>query len=97
MTIVYMYLKSKNQQDSDLGKSIVYWKHRVEFVFVILMSLLLIYLFNPRYNNQGVVDFEIKLLLYLFGFILIITAKWSSFFKEAKWFKDLQNIFGELN
>jgi hypothetical protein len=97
MAITHIYLKSKGEEHSDLDKKIEYWKGRFEFVFVILMSLLLIYLFNPRYNNQVVIDYDMKLLLYLFGFILIITAKWSAFFEEAPWFKRLQEVVGKLN
>ena len=97
MAISHIYLKTTGKENSELDKNIEYWKERFEFVFIILMSLLLIYLFNPRYNNQVVIDYEMKLLLYLFGFILIITAKWSAFFEEAKWFKDLQSIVGKIN
>ena len=97
MAITNIYLKSNKKEDSDLGKNIEYWKERFEFIFVILMSILMIYLFNPRYNNQVFIDKEMKILLYLFGFILIITAKWSAFFEEAKWFKQLQNVVGKLN
>jgi hypothetical protein len=86
-----IYLKLTGKGDTDLLKNIKYWKERVEFVFSILMSLLLIYLFNPRYNNHMIIDYEMKLLLYLFGVIMIITAKWSTFFEEAKWFEKIQN------
>ena len=97
LAIIHLYLRSKGQADSDLGKNIEYWKERIEFIFVILMSFLLIYLFNPRYNNKVLLNFETNLLLYLFGFILIITAKWSLFFKEAKWFNQLQEVIGKFN
>jgi len=97
MSITYIFLKAKGQENSELGKKIQYWRERIEFIFVILMSLLLIYLFNPRRNNQVVIDFEMKLLLYLFGIILIITAKWGEFFEESKRFIKLQEIIGKSN
>ena len=97
MAVTYIYLKAKGDKDSDLAKNIEFWKARFEFIFVILMSILLIYLFNPRYNNQVHIDYEMKILLYLFGFILVITAKWSAFFEEAKWFKELQGVVGKIN
>jgi len=31
------------------------------------------------------IEGETKILYCLFGFILIITADWSTFFSEAKW------------
>ena len=81
--------------DSDLDKKFVYWKERFEFVFVLLMAILLIYLFNPRRKEMVMIDGETKVLFYLFGFVLIITADWSVFFREAKWFKYLQGDVGE--
>jgi hypothetical protein len=97
MAISHIYLKSKGEEGSDLDKNIEFWKERFEFIFIILMAILLIYLFNPRYNNQVVIDKEMKILLFLFGIILIITAKWSAFFEEAKWFQQLQQVVGKLN
>jgi hypothetical protein len=34
---------------------------------------LLIYLFNPRTDRSILIDYETKLLLFLFGIILLIT------------------------
>ena len=61
------------------------------------MAGLIIYLFNPKYNRENLIDYETKVLLYLFGFILLITAEWSAFFKESSWFKKLQTILGKTN
>lgn len=97
MAVTGIYLKATKKENEELIESTEYWKERFEFIFVILMAFLLIYLFNPRYNNQVVIDYEMKLLLYLFGFILIITAKWSAFFEETKWFKQLQQVVGKVN
>lgn len=94
LAISHIYLKSKGEDETDLSKKIVYWKERIEFVFEILMALLIIYLFNPRYDHKELIDKHVKVLLYLFGFILLITAKWSNFFKESVWFIDLQKIIG---
>ena len=59
------------------------------------MAILLIYLFNPRTERIVMIDNETKLLLYLFGIVLLITAKWDDFFHEAKWFQYLQKSVGE--
>ena len=74
---------------------IEYWKERLEFVFVALMSILFIYLFNPRTGTSILIESETKLLLYLFGIFLLITAKWSEFFKESKMFKRIQTALGK--
>ena len=58
-------------------------KEQTEFVFIILTSILLIAIFYPRQNNMKYIDNHVKLLFYLFGWILIITAKWNLFFHES--------------
>jgi hypothetical protein len=95
MALTHVYLKISGKEGSELDKNIVYWKERIEFIFIILMSILLIYLFNPRYNNLIKIDNETKILLYLFGIILLITADWKVFLKESKWFEYLQQIVGK--
>ena len=79
MSITHFYLKAKGKKNSDLDKHILYWKERFEFIFITMMSILLIYLFNPRVNRTLLINKETKILLYLFGFILLITAKWNLF------------------
>ena len=96
MALTHLYLKLKGQANSELDQTILYWKERFEFIFIFLMSLLLIYLFNPRKPNLPI-NFETKLLLFLFGFVLLITAKWETFFKESTWFLRLQQIIGKNN
>ena len=58
-------------------------KEQTEFVFIILTSMLLIAIFYPRENNIKYINNHVKLLFYLFGWILIITANWNLFFHES--------------
>jgi hypothetical protein len=95
LALSHIYLKVKGKKNSDLDKKIVFYKERFEFVFVFLMACLLIYLFNPRNPKNNMIDNETRILLYLFGFILLITAKWSNFMKESVWFRNFQEIVGE--
>lgn len=92
LAISHLYLKLKHKDGSKTDKTIVFWKERLEFIFIALMALLLIYLFNPRTDRSVIIDYETKLLLYLFGFILLITAKWDDFIHENPLFKKLQKI-----
>jgi hypothetical protein len=41
------------------------------------------------------IDKETMILLYLFGFILILTAKWDILFKEPTIFKQIQMLTGK--
>ena len=92
LAFTHLYLEFKNKSKSDLDKQVLFWKQRIEFIFITLMSFLLIYLFNPRKNRLFMINNETKLLLYLFGIVLIITAKWETFFKTSDVFKKIQTI-----
>lgn len=83
MAITHVYLEMKGKEKTDLDKKILFWKERFDFIFTALMSVLLIYIFNPRYNNFNLIDKETEVLFYLFGFVLIITAKWRIFFEQS--------------
>ena len=95
--ITHIYLKNTKKEGSELDVKALYWREKLEFIFKALMAGLIIYLFNPKYNRENLIDYETKILLYLFGFILLITAEWSAFFKESAWFKKLQAILGKTN
>jgi hypothetical protein len=92
LATVHLYLKFKNKTDSDLDKQVLFWRERTEFIFTSLMAFLLIYLFNPKNNRIFMINRETKVLLFLFGFILIITADWKTFFKESNIFKKIQFV-----
>jgi len=92
LAVYRLYIKAKKPQDKKLLETIEKWKGRFEFIFITLMSILLVYLFNPRANNINMIDKETKILLYLFGFILLLTENWSSFIHESPLFKKFQGI-----
>ena len=83
---------NKTQKYIETQKHIEFWKARIEFIFICLMSILLIFLFNPRQNRLNLITYEAKLLLFLFGFILIITAEWKHFYTESPFFEKIQAI-----
>jgi hypothetical protein len=74
-----------------LDPKLLFWKERTEFVFIISMAILLIYHFNPRFSKKPIINTEISLLFFLFGCVLIITAKWNLFIHEAPWYKRIVN------
>ena len=89
--IILSRLNNTSNNSKILDQKLIYWKSRSEFIFIILMALLLIFIFNPRQDNKKYITKEMGILFYLFGFILIITADWSVFIKEANWFKQISN------
>jgi len=76
--------RKKTKKEEGYDSKLLYWKERSEFIFVISMSLLLIYYFRPGHVKP--IDSETTLLFFLFGWVLIITAKWGDFFTNAKWY-----------
>jgi hypothetical protein len=75
---------------------ILHWKHVTEFIFVLCMSILLIYHFYPTngiIQQPIVVDKETRVLFLLYGFILIFSAKWTLFFDEKTLFIKFINKF----
>jgi hypothetical protein len=94
MVVTHIYLKAKGEEQSDLDKKILYLKERFEFIFIASMSILIIYLFNPIIEKSILIDKETKVLLFLFGFILLITANWDIFFRESPLFIKIQKSIG---
>lgn len=91
-----LHLKVTKQDKTAFAEKIKYWRGRIEFSFVILMALLLIYVFRPNAHHlDKAKQKETQYLLYVFGFILLITAKWEQFIKEGPWLKAIQTVLGK--
>jgi uncharacterized BrkB/YihY/UPF0761 family membrane protein len=89
---LHLYFKVKGKSGLETDKKIVFWKERVEFLFIFLMALMLMYLFYPRSTKPIIIDFETKVLLFVFGIITLIGAKWDIFIEESPVFKKVQKI-----
>jgi hypothetical protein len=92
--IYEIYLKRKGGSKETI-QSLVYFKERFEFIFVVGVAVILIVFFTPLRSKIPFIDFETKILFFFLGWILLITAKWSDFFHETKSFKDLQKVIGK--
>lgn len=94
LSINMIILKRKKEQNTDKYNKLSYWKSRIEFIFITAMALLLIILFNPlnkkKSFNNICVDNETRILLFLFGIILILTSKWDLFLKTSPLFNEIQ-------
>ena len=83
LTVTHIYLKAKGKDKTELDTKILFWKERIEFVFIVLMSILLMYTFFPRRQIPIPIDYEMRVLFFLFGIVLILTAKWGIFINES--------------
>ena len=93
LSLLYLYYERKG--DVKKADEIEYWRTRAEFIFTASMALLLIYLFYPK-GKSGVIvlDSQARMLLYLFGWVLLITADWKQYINQSKWFTYIQGIVG---
>ena len=73
----------------------VYWKDRLEFFFLISTSLICIIVFYPFYSEPIFIDRHTKLLLFIYGFIVLITLNWNILGNPPPWFISLQNIISK--
>ena len=88
----------ESDSESDLDVKILHWKEVTEFIFIVCMSLLLIYHFFPDHNmihnyKPIIVDKESKVLFLLFGFILLFSANWTILFDKDSDFIRLIHLF----
>ena len=77
---------NNNVNNLKIQQRVEYLRSSCEFIVTALISLLLIYLFNPLYPKLYLIDKETKIVLFLFGIILLLTSKWSDFFNTNKFF-----------
>lgn len=78
-TLIYLrYVKTKEPKNLTLQAKLTTIKEQLDFVFVWLMSLILIINFNP-YVKVIQIDSETKLLFFLYGIIMIFTANYTFF------------------
>lgn len=66
-----------------------YWKERTEFLFIACMSALLLIMFFPHHRKEWKLNREERLMLYLFGWILLYTANWKLFIEDAAWYPSI--------
>jgi uncharacterized membrane protein YiaA len=91
--VIEIYLRYKKKEKTDLYIWSLYWKKRLEFIFVISMAILCIILFNPINKSALVIDHHVQLLLFVYGIIILVTSHWEDFYGNLPpWFKKFQVI-----
>lgn len=72
---------STSSAHKQIDPKLILLKEQTEFIFITSMSLLLIYHFKPGKNKH--ISEETSILFFLFGWVLLFTAKWGVFIKES--------------
>ena len=73
-------------------KDFEYAKNRFEFIFIFLMAILLIVIFNPLVDQNIMINKHTKLLLFIYGIIILINAEWKEFINTSYIYKRLSQI-----
>ena len=90
---IHIYLKIKGRTGDEYDSKIVYYKDNLEIIFVISMSILLLYLFYPKHINPPEIDTQSRLLLFLYGIIILFTLDWTKFIDESSVIKFIREKF----
>ena len=67
--------------ETKLEKRVLYYKNLTENIFIVSVSLLLIYLFNPYHDNKYLDNKYVKILFFIYGILMLITFDWSEFIR----------------
>lgn len=86
----HLILVRKNKGENELSLRLSMWKEYFEFIFLVSMALLSLYLFNPLAEIRPAINKETRLLLFIFGFIVLINCKWELIVGHSKWLALLQ-------
>jgi hypothetical protein len=104
LSLIHIYFKIKDNKKTTANANtntnnsqkiqdlVEYLRSRCEFIVTFLMSLLLIYIFNPLNPKIYLINKETKYLFFIFGIILLFTANWSDFFDTGSLFSLFQEF-----
>jgi uncharacterized membrane protein len=92
VALYYHYVKKKDPSDTKKQTTLFVLKEQLEFVFIVCMSIVLVLNFNP-WIDTVVIDKETKLLLFIYGILIILTSKYSTFMSESI----IRNMIHEKN
>lgn len=77
------YLKKKSGgisgNSGKLEKKVLYCKNLTENIFIVSVSILLIYLFNPYHDNKYLDNKKVKILFFIYGILMLVTFDWTEF------------------
>lgn len=79
-----------SKKDPKTIATLTLWKERMEFIFIVTMALLCIVVFNPFRSGPFVLQNHVRVLLFIYGFIILLNADWGTYF--PKWFYSLKEI-----
>jgi hypothetical protein len=92
LAIYGLFLHYYSPTNKKLLNTVTFLRSRSEFILITLMSILFMYLFNPLNDHIDRIDSEIKFVLFLFGFTLLLTENWYDFIHTSIFSKNKSNL-----
>ena len=92
LAVVHIYLKRTGKDDSKMDEFVSFWKERLEFVFIIGVSLLLMIFFFPGRKIQMEPTFEMRFLFFVYGIIILINVDWKIVVGESPFLETIQKV-----
>ncbi len=72
--VIRQIVKIRSPEHTALIEYLTRWEIRAKVIFHVLMSMLLIYLFNPWQDHMTRIDYETRVMLTLFGGLTLLTV-----------------------
>ena len=82
--LLLSHKKNPTERTTEFDQKFLGLKSKFEFYCIIIMSGLLIFIFTPWYDNMVYITREMKFLIYIFGFILILSADWDIYLPQSR-------------
>jgi len=92
LAVVHIYLKRTGKDDTKTDEFVTFWKERLEFVFIIGVSLLLMIFFFPGRKIEMEPTFEMRFLFFVYGIIILINVDWKIVVGESPFLETVQKI-----
>uniref|UniRef100_A0A6C0HRE2 DUF5658 domain-containing protein n=1 Tax=viral metagenome TaxID=1070528 RepID=A0A6C0HRE2_9ZZZZ len=64
-------------RENNVNPFIVIWKKKIEFIFKLLMLLMLIHIFYPFKNNLKSLTIYVKPFIFMFSILTLFSLFWS--------------------
>lgn len=92
LAVTHIYLKRTGKDDTKMDDFVSFWKERLEFIFIIGVSLLLMFFFFPGRKIQMEPTFEMRFLFFVYGIIILINLDWKIFVGESPFLETVQKV-----
>jgi hypothetical protein len=85
----YKHIKKDKNEKNILMLDFI--KNRFEFIFLILIAILLLIIFNPFNKNPIKINNTTKTLLFIYAIIILINVDWKGFINSSYIYKNIKN------